>query len=52
MLFIPINKPVIKKEIFFTSIYDELFINTEETFFNRYSYWIVKQTKTLIFKEK
>jgi len=35
MLFIPLNKPVIEKGTFFLGIYDEIFINTEETFFDR-----------------
>ncbi len=35
MLFIPLNKPVIEKGTFFIGIYDEIFINTEETYFDR-----------------
>jgi len=35
MTFIPINKPVIEKGTFFVGIYDEVFMNTKSTFFDR-----------------
>ena len=35
MAFIPLNKPVIEKGTVFLGIYDELFINTKQTFFDR-----------------
>jgi len=35
MAFIPINKPVIEEGTFFIGIYDELFMNTKNTFFDR-----------------
>jgi long-subunit fatty acid transport protein len=35
MAFIPLNKPTITKGTFFLGIYDEIFMNTERTFFDR-----------------
>jgi len=35
MLFIPINKPQIEAKTFFVGIYNEIFMNTKETFFDR-----------------
>ncbi|MFK7775150.1 MAG: DUF2490 domain-containing protein [Saprospiraceae bacterium] len=35
MAFIPINKPVIEEGTFFVGIYDEVFMNTKQTFFDR-----------------
>ncbi|MFT4761391.1 MAG: long-subunit fatty acid transport protein [Paraglaciecola sp.] len=35
MVFIPINKPTITKGTLFLAIYDEIFMNTEQTFFDR-----------------
>ncbi|MCF6296105.1 MAG: DUF2490 domain-containing protein [Flavobacteriaceae bacterium] len=35
MLFIPLNKPKIEKGSLFLGIYDEIFVNTKETFFDR-----------------
>lgn len=35
MLFIPLNKPIIEKGTLFLGVYDEIFINTEEFFFDR-----------------
>lgn len=35
MAFIPINKPVIEEGTFFLGIYDEVFMNTKSTFFDR-----------------
>ena len=35
MLFIPINKPIIEKGSLFLGLYDEIFINTKEPFFDR-----------------
>ncbi len=35
MLFIPLNKPVIEKGAFFLGLYDEVFLNTRATFFDR-----------------
>ncbi|MDC9722162.1 MAG: DUF2490 domain-containing protein [Urechidicola sp.] len=35
MLFVPLNKPVIEKGAFFLGVYDEIFINTKESFFDR-----------------
>ena len=35
MLFIPLNKPIIEKGSVFLGLYDEIFINTKETFFDR-----------------
>jgi len=35
MLFIPLNKPTIEKGTFFAGIYNEIFINGEEQFFDR-----------------
>jgi Protein of unknown function (DUF2490) len=35
MLFIPINKPKIEKGSLFVGLYDEIFVNTKETFFDR-----------------
>ncbi len=35
MLFAPLNKPVIEKGTIFLGIYDEIFINTEQVFFDR-----------------
>jgi hypothetical protein len=35
MLFVPLNKPVIEKGSFFLGIYDEIFMNTKEVFFDR-----------------
>jgi len=35
MLFVPLNNPIIEKGTIFLGIYDEIFINTEETFFDR-----------------
>ena len=35
MLFIPLNKPIIEKGSLFLGLYDEIFINTEEPFFDR-----------------
>lgn len=35
MAFIPINKPVIEEGTFFVGIYDEVFMNTKSTFFDR-----------------
>lgn len=35
MLFIPINKPKIEKGVLFAGIYNEIFINGEEEFFDR-----------------
>ncbi len=35
MLFIPINKPKIEKGTLFLGLYDEVFINTKENFFDR-----------------
>ncbi|VAW20374.1 hypothetical protein MNBD_BACTEROID04-1523 [hydrothermal vent metagenome] len=35
MLFVPLNKPVIEEGSLFLGLYDEIFINTKETFFDR-----------------
>lgn len=35
MLFVPLNKPTIEKGTLFLGIYDEIFINTKESFFDR-----------------
>lgn len=35
MLFVPINKPTITEGSIFLGIYDEIFLNTERTFFDR-----------------
>ena len=35
MLFVPLNKPVIEKGTLFLGVYDEIFINTKESFFDR-----------------
>ena len=35
MVFIPIKKPVIEPNTFFLGFYDEIFVNTEKTFFDR-----------------
>lgn len=35
MLFIPLNKPVIEKGSLFLGLYDEVFLNTRATFFDR-----------------
>ncbi|MBE9489846.1 MAG: DUF2490 domain-containing protein [Bacteroidetes bacterium] len=35
MIFVPLNKPIIEKGTLFLGVYDEIFINTEETFFDR-----------------
>ena len=35
MLFIPLNKPTIEKGSLFLGLYDEIFINTKEPFFDR-----------------
>lgn len=35
MLFIPINKPTIEKGSLFLGLYDEIFVNTENVFFDR-----------------
>ena len=35
MLFIPINKPIIEKGSIFFGLYDEIFINTNDPFFDR-----------------
>ena len=35
MLFIPINKPKIEEKTLFLGLYDEIFLNTKETFFDR-----------------
>lgn len=35
MLFLPLNKPKIEKGSVFLGLYDEIFINTKETFFDR-----------------
>ena len=35
MAFIPLNKPTITKGTFFIGIYDEIFVNTTKTFFDR-----------------
>lgn len=35
MAFIPLNKPVIEKGTFFLGLYDEIFMNTKNTFFDR-----------------
>ncbi len=35
MLFVPLNKPIIEKGTVFLGLYDEIFINTKETFFDR-----------------
>ncbi len=35
MLFLPLNKPVIEKGSLFLAAYDEIFINTKQTFFDR-----------------
>ncbi len=35
MLFVPLNKPIIEKGTFFLGVYDEIFINTKESFFDR-----------------
>ncbi|MFK7807929.1 MAG: DUF2490 domain-containing protein [Saprospiraceae bacterium] len=35
MVFLPINKPTITKGTIFLGVYDEIFMNTEQTFFDR-----------------
>lgn len=35
MLFVPINKPAIEKGTLFIGLYDEIFVNTRNTFFDR-----------------
>ncbi|MFK5878398.1 MAG: DUF2490 domain-containing protein [Flavobacteriaceae bacterium] len=35
MLFVPLNKPVIEKGTLFLGVYDEIFMNTKESFFDR-----------------
>ena len=35
MAFVPLNKPTITKGTFFLGVYDEIFLNTKETFFDR-----------------
>lgn len=35
MLFIPLNKPIIEKGTLFLGLYDEIFINTKEPYFDR-----------------
>ncbi len=35
MAFIPLNKPVIESGAFFLGIYNEIFVNTKQTFFDR-----------------
>lgn len=35
MLFIPLNKPKIEEKTLFLGLYDEIFLNTKETFFDR-----------------
>lgn len=35
MLFVPINKPEIEKGSFFLGLYDEIFLNTQQAFFDR-----------------
>ena len=35
MLFVPLNKPVMQKGAFFLGIYDEIFLNSEDTIFDR-----------------
>jgi len=35
MLFVPLNKPKIEKGSLFLGLYDEIFVNTEATFFDR-----------------
>ncbi len=35
MLFVPLNKPVIEKGTIFLGLYDEIFVNTKEVFFDR-----------------
>ena len=35
MLFVPINKPVIEKGSWFIGLYDEIFVNTKNVFFDR-----------------
>lgn len=35
MLFIPLNKPIIETGTLFLGLYDEIFVNTEESFFDR-----------------
>jgi hypothetical protein len=41
MAFIPINKPVIEEGTFFLGVYDEIFMNTEQTFFDRNRFYVV-----------
>jgi len=35
MLFIPLNKSIIEEKTWFLGLYDEVFVNTEKTFFDR-----------------
>jgi len=35
MVFLPLNKPVIEKGTVFLGLYDEIFMNTKQTFFDR-----------------
>lgn len=35
MVFLPLNKPVIEKGTWFLGVYDEIFMNTKQTFFDR-----------------
>jgi hypothetical protein len=35
MAFLPINKPVIEKGTIFLGLYDEIFLNTQDVFFDR-----------------
>ncbi len=35
MVFLPLNKPTIEKGTFFLGVYDEIFVNTKQTFFDR-----------------
>jgi hypothetical protein len=35
MLFVPINKPVIEKGTLFIGLYDEIFVNSKNVFFDR-----------------
>lgn len=35
MVFVPLNKPKIEDNTFFLGVYDEIFVNSEQTFFDR-----------------